>query len=211
MRHDDYKLTSPGQSEVSHDKLSPKLTLKYQPWKVLGVYGSYGKAYRGPTLTEMFGNLSTNRALFNFRPNTDLKPETSTAKEVGATLSFDDVLGRGDRLLMKAAYFTEDVKDMIDQQVVGRYTREAPFAGTGMIFQRRNVARAERHGGELEVAYAWDDLSLGLGYSASALEERRNGGESVRTSRQAFLRRAVPDRPQLVSALPGAVRTCSGL
>ncbi|CAM5282991.1 Hemin receptor [Rhodanobacter lindaniclasticus] len=165
LRHDDYKLTSPGQSEVSHDKLSPKLTLKYQPWKVLGVYGSYGKAYRGPTLTEMFGNLSTNRALFNFRPNTDLKPETSTAKEVGATLSFDDVLGRGDRLLMKAAYFTEDVKDMIDQQVVGRYTREAPFAGTGMIFQRRNVARAERHGGELEVAYAWDDLSLGLGYS----------------------------------------------
>ncbi|WP_129243616.1 TonB-dependent hemoglobin/transferrin/lactoferrin family receptor [Achromobacter veterisilvae] len=165
LRHDDYKLTSPGQSEVSHNKLSPKLTLKYQPWDVLGVYASYGKAYRGPTLTEMFGNLNTNQALFNFRPNTDLKPETSTAKEVGATLSFDDVLGAGDRLRVKATYFTEDVEDMIDQQVVGSYTRAAPFVGTGLIFQRNNVARAERHGAEVEVAYAWDDLTLGLGYS----------------------------------------------
>ncbi|MDY0071638.1 MAG: TonB-dependent hemoglobin/transferrin/lactoferrin family receptor [Thauera sp.] len=165
IRHDDYKLTSPGQSTSSHSRLSPKITLKYQPWEFLGVYGSYGEAFRAPTVTEMFGNLSTNQALFNFRPNPALKPEISKTQEVGAMFSFNDVVGSGDQLRIKASYFTEDVKDMIDQQTVGTYVRQAPFAGTGLVFQRLNVAKGERHGGELEVAYAWNDLTLGLGYS----------------------------------------------
>eukprot|EP00887_Chlorella_sp_A99_P004401 scaffold39.g4401.t1 len=160
---------------ASHSKLTPKLTLKYQPWKVLGVYASYGQAFRAPTLTEMFGNLSTNRALFNFRPNLALKPERSTAKELGATLSFDDIFGAEDRLRVKAAYFTEEVQDMIDQQVVGHYLRQAPFDGTGMIFQRLNIAKAERHGGELEVAYVWERLTLGLGYSQLRAKNAKTG------------------------------------
>ena len=48
-------------------------------------------------MTEMFGNLNTRRALFNFRPNPGLKPETSKTKEVGATLAFDDLVAGGEQ------------------------------------------------------------------------------------------------------------------
>ncbi|PRB81554.1 TonB-dependent receptor [Pseudomonas sp. MYb185] len=165
LRHDDYQLTSPGQSSTSHNRLSPKIALKYQPWEPLGVFISYGEAFRAPTLTEMFGNLNTNRALFNFRPNSALKPELSRTKEAGFTLDMANLLAAGDQLRFKATYFDEEVKDLIDQQVVGTYVREAPFAGTGLVFQRRNVAEAERHGGEIEAAYQYERLSVGLGYS----------------------------------------------
>ena len=165
LRHDDYQLSSPGQDSTSHNRLSPKVALKYQPWKPFGVFISYGEAFRAPTLTEMFGNLSTNRALFNFRPNPDLKPELSRTKEVGFTLDLANLLAAGDQLRFKATYFDEEVKDLIDQQVVGTYIRQAPFTGLGLVFQRRNVAEAERHGGEIEAAYQYERLSVGLGYS----------------------------------------------
>lgn len=95
------------------------------------MFVSYGEAFRAPTMTEMFGNLNTRRALFNFRPNPGLKPETSKTREVGATLAFDDLLAGGDSLRAKVTYFREDVDDLIDQQVVGRYARQAPFAAPG--------------------------------------------------------------------------------
>ncbi|RMH94902.1 TonB-dependent hemoglobin/transferrin/lactoferrin family receptor [Lysobacter pythonis] len=175
LRRDDYRLTSPGQNASSHDRVSPKFTLKYQPWEFLAVYGSYGEAFRAPSVTEMFGSLNTNRALFNFRPNPALRPEASKTKEVGAMLSFDEVLGAGDQLRIKASYFTEDVEDMIEQKTVGRYTREAPFVGTGLIFQRLNVAKGQRRGGELEVAYVRNDLALGLGYSRLRSKNAQTG------------------------------------
>jgi hemoglobin/transferrin/lactoferrin receptor protein len=165
LRHDAYTLTSPGQQKSSHDKLSPKVTLQYQPWQALGVYASYGKAFRAPTLTEMFGNLGTPHALVNFRPNPALMPETSAVKELGSTLSLENLLATGDRLQVKATYFTEAVRSMIEQQQVGDYARKAPFSNTGQILQQLNIARAQRHGDELELAYAHCSLTLGLGYS----------------------------------------------
>lgn len=175
LRQDSYRLSPSGQSSSSNDRLSPKISLKYQPWSFLGVFAGYGEAFRAPTLTEMFGNLNTTRALFNFRPNPSLKPETSKTKEAGVTLAFDDLLGKGDSLRAKATVFTEDVKDLIDQQTVGTYTRAAPFSGTGLIFARRNVANAERWGGEAEIAYSVDRLSLGLAYSRLRSKDSATG------------------------------------
>jgi len=58
------------------------------------------------------------------------------------------------------------VADMITQKVVGRYSPPAQFTKIGgLIWQKLNVDKAERHGGELEAAYAWERLTLGLGYS----------------------------------------------
>ncbi|WP_238475031.1 TonB-dependent hemoglobin/transferrin/lactoferrin family receptor [Azospirillum cavernae] len=175
LRQDSYRLSPSGQASSSNDRLSPKIALKYQPWSFLGVYASYGEAFRAPTLTEMFGNLNTTRALFNFRPNPSLKPETSKTKEAGLTLAFDDLLAKGDSLRAKATIFTEDVKDLISQQTIGTYRRVAPFSGTGLIFQQRNVANAERWGGEAEIAYTLDDLTLGLAYSRLRAKDSATG------------------------------------
>ncbi|MGA6106940.1 TonB-dependent hemoglobin/transferrin/lactoferrin family receptor [Pseudomonas solani] len=177
LRHDDYKLSSPGQDSTHHDRLSPKLALKYQPLDALGLFVSYGEAFRAPTMTEMYGNLNTNRALFNFRANPNLKPEASKTWEGGFTLDFGQLLAPEDRFRLKATWFDEEVEDLIDQQTVGTYTRQAPFAGTGLIFQRRNVAKAERRGGEVEAAYEYDRLTLGLGYSRLRSRNAQTGAD----------------------------------
>jgi hemoglobin/transferrin/lactoferrin receptor protein len=83
----------------------------------------------------------------------------------------------GDSLRAKVTYFSEDVEDLIDQKVVGFYSRQAPFAGTGMVFQRVNVAQAERHGGEFELAYHWQRLSLGAGYSRLRSRNAETGAQ----------------------------------
>lgn len=175
LRHDRYRIVPSGQAASTDERLSPKISLKYQPWHFLGVFAGYGEAFRAPTLTEMFGNLDTTRALFNFRPNPGLKPETAKTREAGLTLAFDDLLTGGDSLRAKATLFTEDVKDLIDQQTVGTYRRVAPFSGTGLIFQRRNVANAERWGGEAEIAYTLDRLAVGLAYSRIRAKDAATG------------------------------------
>lgn len=177
LRHDDYRLSSPGQGDARHSRLSPKIALKYQPIDPLGLFVSYGEAFRAPTMTEMYGNLDTRRALFNFRPNPGLEPETSKTWEAGFTLDFSDLLAAGDQFRLKATGFDEDVYDLIDSQVVGTYVRQAPFAGVGQVFQRRNVARAERRGGEIEAAYELDRLSVGLGYSQLRSRNAQTGAD----------------------------------
>jgi len=165
LLQDTYRLYPDGQNESGAGRLSPKVALKWQPMPFLGLWVGYGQAFRAPTLTETYGNYSSNRALFNFRANPSLKPETSTEKEVGITLAFDDLVRPGDALRAKATVFFEDVDNLIEQQTVGTYRRTAPFVGTGLIFQQRNVSKAERSGAEVEVGYSLGDLDLGLGYS----------------------------------------------
>ncbi|GGB46877.1 ligand-gated channel protein [Tistrella bauzanensis] len=165
LRHDRYEIEPDGLASSSHDRVSPKLALHWQPIPALGLFVGYGEAFRAPTLAEMYPNLSTTRALFNFIPNPDLKPETAHTTEAGMTLAFDDLAVAGDALRLKATVFSERVEDLIESQVAGTFTRDAPFSGTGLIFQRRNVAEAKRHGIEAEASYLAGPVDLSLGYS----------------------------------------------
>jgi len=165
LRFDTYNMTSPGQTGSSAENLSPKLSLHYQVNDAIGLYASYGEAFRAPTMTETYGNLNTTAALFNFRANPTLRPETARTAEIGATLALDGLARGDDSLRVKASVFSENVTDLIDSVTVGTYTRAAPFVGTGLIFQRQNVAKANRYGGELTVDYAVGDFTFGAAYS----------------------------------------------
>lgn len=175
LRHDRYQLAPASGTESDSQRLSPKIALKWQVQPFLGLFAGYSEAFRAPTLSETYQNLSTTRALFNFRPNPALKPETSRTREIGATLAFDDLVAKGDALRMKATLFREKVEDLVTSATVGRYTRVAPFSGTGLIFQNRNVAQAERHGGEAVATYAVGGLDLGVGYSHLRAKDAATG------------------------------------
>ncbi|WP_236784024.1 TonB-dependent hemoglobin/transferrin/lactoferrin family receptor [Azospirillum humicireducens] len=175
IRHDRYRLEPVGQASSDNQRLSPKIALKWQVRPFLGLFVGYSEAFRAPTLGETYQNLSTTRALFNFRPNPGLKPETSRTKEAGFTLAFDDVLTGGDAMRLKTTIFTETVENMITSATIGRYTRAAPFSGTGLIFQNQNVAKAERHGGELMASYSAGGLDLGIGYSHLRAKDASTG------------------------------------
>lgn len=165
LRQDRYRLEPSGQSSSDNQRLSPKIALKWRARPFLGLFAGYAEAFRAPTLSETYQNLSTTRALFNFRPNPSLKPETARTQEAGFTLSFDDVLKKDDAVRLKATLFREKVDDMIASTTVGSYRRAAPFTGTGLIFQNKNIAKANRHGGEVVSTYAVGGFDIGLGYS----------------------------------------------
>lgn len=175
VRHDRYRLEPSGRAASDNQRLSPKVTLKWQVQPFLGLFFGYSEAFRAPTLGETYQSLSTNRALFNFRSNPDLKPETSRSREAGFTLAFDDVLTAADAVRLKTTIFTEKVENMIASATVGRYTRAAPFSGTGLIFQNQNVAKAERHGGEVVATYTAGGFDLGLGYSHLRAKDAATG------------------------------------
>lgn len=175
LRHDSYEAEATGQSANSNDHFSPKMAVKWQAMPALGLFASYGEAFRAPTLTEMYSNISGTGFFSNFRPNGQLKPETSRAKEIGATLAFDDLLKPKDALRLKVNAFDESVKDLISSTTVGTYNRTAPYAGTGSIFQYRNVTNAHRWGGEAELNYRMDDWDMNLGYSRLRVKDRDTG------------------------------------
>lgn len=52
-------------------------------------------------------------SLFPYYPNPDLRAERSRNWEVGANGMFDDVLSKGDKLRVKAAWFNNKVNDYV--------------------------------------------------------------------------------------------------
>ncbi|WP_372089474.1 TonB-dependent hemoglobin/transferrin/lactoferrin family receptor [Tistrella mobilis] len=177
LRHDRYEIDPEGQASSSHDRLSPKVALHWQATPVLGLFVGYGEAFRAPTLAEMYPNLTATRALFNFIPNPELQPETAHTTEAGFTLAFDDLAWPGDALRFKATVFHERVDDLIDSQVVGTFTRTPPFSGTGLIFQRRNVAEAKRRGIEAEASYQAGPVDVSLAYSKLRSKDADTGAQ----------------------------------
>lgn len=175
LRYDSYTLSPKGQTKTDKDRLTPKVSLQWRINPSVSLYGAYGKGYRLPGFGEAFSNLSTRQALFNFRPNPSLRPESSQDYELGGSLNLTDLAFDGDVLRVKASWFTEDVKDLIDRRTVGTYVRQAPFVGTGLIFQSQNVSRAEREGAEVEITYGIGPLDAGLALSRLRAKDKATG------------------------------------
>ncbi|MBN8501563.1 MAG: TonB-dependent receptor [Sphingomonadales bacterium] len=147
------------------ERVTFKGTIAARPVAGLLLWGSYGGAYRAPTVSELYQNLSRTSALFNFRPNTALKPESAEEYDIGLGYHTADIFAGGDRLSVRASWFTSNVSDLITSRTVGSFTRTFPFSGTGLIFQYQNVSKARRRGLEAELAYGVGPADLSAGYS----------------------------------------------
>lgn len=178
LRADRYQTSVNGGSQDSRDShVSPKLTLNWQARPDTLLYASYGEAYRAPSLTEMYTNLSGRNYLFNFAPNTGLRPETDRTLEVGVNHQARSLFAANDRLTVKAALFRSRVEDLISSTVIGSYVRVAPFTGVGLVQQSQNIADASRRGAELEAQYQQGGSQLSLAYSRLRVEDRNTGAQ----------------------------------
>ncbi len=157
LRYDRYEAEGASNATNSNSHLSPKLAVKWQALPALGLFASYGEAFRAPTLTELYWNSSTGVFQW-FRANPTLKPQVSRTKEVGSTLSFDNLLQDKDALRFKVNAFHEKVRNMIYSNIVA-------YNGATPINQYENVSEVYRWGGEAELDYRIGDVAFGLGYS----------------------------------------------
>lgn len=149
-------------SDQSHDRVSPKIGLSWQPFDWVNLYASYGEGYRAPSVTELYigGIHFPVFGPFNnvFVPNPDLKPEVAKTWEGGVKLNFDDVVMNDDAVGFNFAYHTTKAKDFIAGDVV----MDVPFTMTTTPI---NVPRAELDGIEIGLNYDSDYLFFSGGYS----------------------------------------------
>jgi hemoglobin/transferrin/lactoferrin receptor protein len=148
-----YAEDNPAEAPVSVEQVSvsPKLGLSWQLREDLTAWAQYAHGFRAPPFEDV--NIGLDIPQFNIRalPNPDLRPEESDSLELGLRLAGGIVSG-------SASVFYSRYEDFIESRV-----RIGTDPGTGTIlFQSRNLARAEVRGAE---AMLEADLSRALGLS----------------------------------------------
>ena len=122
----------------SRNTFSPKASLSFEPIPAWGFRAAFGKAYRFPTVTELFQQLTTsNNIIVTNNPN--LKPEEIYSSEITAERRFANGLAR-------AILFREDRYDALISQ-----TNLSPVGGSTSYVQ--NVDHVRIYG--IELATEW--------------------------------------------------------
>jgi iron complex outermembrane receptor protein len=91
----------------SRNTFSPKVSLSFEPEPAWGFRAAFGKAYRFPTVTELFQQLTVSGTISTNNPN--LKPEEIYSSEITAERRFPKGLAR-------ASLFREDRYDALVSQ-----------------------------------------------------------------------------------------------
>lgn len=151
LRYDRYSLeieTGEGPDTID-DAISPQIRGIIHLVSWLDLWGSYGKAFRAPTLLERFTEGLHFRGVPGrfpdnfFIPNPALKPETVYTWEAGFRSAWEGVLAEADRLNMEFTYFGTRAHDFINLDV-------DVFSGQT---QSANLDRARLHGFEAAIRY----------------------------------------------------------
>lgn len=158
IRYDAYEqggtVTNQRQEE---DQLSPRLGATWRPFKFVTLFGSYGHAFRAPSLTELFISGAHTGPGNQFVPNPDLRPEKTHTYEAGTRLNFDNVALEKDRLGFDLTLYRTKATDFIETVVTGTV---AAGSTTNV-----NIPNAEIYGGEAGATYETRYAFSRLGYS----------------------------------------------
>lgn len=140
------------QPRLDADRLSPKASLQWDFEENWTARLSIGKAYRFPTVAELYQAITTGATLTV--PNPNLKPERALSTELSVEHRFEK--GR-----VRVSIFTEDIDDALISQ-------SAPLvSGSPTLYNYvQNVDKVESRGVEI-VASHDDVLFTGLSLSGS--------------------------------------------
>lgn len=189
VRYDRFSLEESGGDRRDDSRATPSVALGWQPSDALYTWVSYGKAFRAPSLTQLYNqgvHFSVPNALGpgtlvvnEFVPNLQLAAEEAATYEAGVRLRFEGLAGRSDRLTLSGTAFRSDIDDYVEQTVVfidpNRAPVFAPPFGPTTFFgttANRNVA-ARLQGFEGELHYRRAALTAAL--TATVLDGSRRG------------------------------------
>ena len=169
LRYDSYESRSSVAVTNKSDEFSPKLAVQVRPVPPLSIFGSAARAFRAPTLGELYPTgthfVITGFGTNSFVTNPNLQPQTTDTYEVGAGLKFDSVLRRNDVVQVKASRYWIDGENFIDTEV----TQPSPPAcfppNCNGTTQSVNVPNAKLFGTEIEGSYESDRVLFQAGFS----------------------------------------------
>ncbi|MEM9029944.1 MAG: TonB-dependent hemoglobin/transferrin/lactoferrin family receptor [Pseudomonadota bacterium] len=147
LRYDDYKLEG-GDTELSGDRISPKVTIGVTPLQGVTFFATYAEGFRAPSVTEtLIRGTHPPPVPFELLPNPNLRPEVAKNVEAGVNVAFDGVVTTGDKFRAKIVGFENKVEDFID----GVFN---PFAPPNGEFQYENRNNVTIQGVEFEGVYS---------------------------------------------------------
>lgn len=166
-----YQADNPRQVPVSVDQLSvsPKFGLSFDLRDDAMVFLQYAHGFRAQPFEDV--NIGLDLPLFNVRaiPNPELRPERSDSLEAGVRLSGTAVAGT-------VSLYYSRYRDFIESKV---NLGPDPVTGT-LLFQSRNVARAEIRGAEAALTAQLSSLHPALaGWSAWLAAGYARGDDTI--------------------------------
>jgi iron complex outermembrane receptor protein len=126
----------PEQPGRTAQGFSPKASMRWQPAPRWTATLSVGRAYRFPTVSELYQSVSTGPTITV--PNPDLKPEKATSAE----LAIERNIGGGS---IRVSFFHESIKDALISQAGLLPNQTQPFNFV------QNVGRTRTNGAEIVV------------------------------------------------------------
>jgi iron complex outermembrane receptor protein len=141
----------------SKSSFSPKVSLVYKPFETTTLRGSIGKAFRPPTVYELYRTWTSSRGI-TYAANPKLDPETVVSWDIG----IEQKLWKGAKVSL--TYFENYLKDLIYRKTVGS-TKEWV-----------NVGKAESRGVEFEIEQRFDKwlrFFMNFTYTDSEIKENK--------------------------------------
>lgn len=176
------------QAQRAATRFSPKAAVTWQVSETDVLSASYGRAYRMPTVTELYQTVTTGTVLSV--PNPDLKPERANSFELSAEHLFAS--GR-----VRVSFFEEHLSDAL-------LTQSAPLGGSATLFNYvQNVDRTRARGVEI-VAEQNNVLIDGLDFSGSITFV--NGRILEDAAFPAAVGKHIPQLPKLRASLGATFR-----
>ena len=157
-------------------KVNPKLSIMYKFSKDTTFRASAGKAFKSPTLRQLYYDAPYRHGDYYYQSNPDLKPE----KAVGYSASIEQWLfDQG--IMVNLGYFRNDVDDMVISEDTGTTYNGLPLK------EYRNVEKAWTQGIELMCrTYLSEEFAASLSYTYTDSENEEIGKELAYTPKHVF-------------------------
>jgi len=168
LRYDDHSTFG---SEVN-----PKLSLMYKLFEDTTFRASGGRAFKSPTLRQLYYDIPYRHGDYYCKSNPDLKPETA----VGYSASVEQWLFN-QQVMFNLGYFRTDVKDMVIREDTGITYDSLELK------EYKNVEEAWTQGIEFMCrTYFAEDFSASLSYTYTDSENKETGKELTYTPKHVF-------------------------
>ncbi len=168
MRYDDHSTFG--------DEINPKLSAMYRLFEATTLRASVGRAFKSPTIRQLYYDVPYRHGNYYNQSNPDLKPEIAIGYSAGVEQWLMD-----NSAMFSVGYFRNDVKDLVTVEDIGTLYNGLPL----QIY--RNVEEATIQGMEI-LSRIWlgEDVSLALSYTYTDSENKENGNDLTYTSDHQF-------------------------
>ena len=149
---------------VFGSEVNPKLSAMYNLSESTALRASVGRAFKSPTIRQLYYDIPYRHGEYYNQSNPDLKPELG----MGYSASIEQWLLDG-QLMTSVGFFRNDVEDMVIVEDTGAIYDGLPL----MLY--RNVDEARTQGIELMSRFEQDAFFLNASYTYTASENKESG------------------------------------